>query len=409
MVESTPVLPFPGFKWKWASLQPTESLNRPDLFVGVLRALENNIGKPKSHPDFNKALKKVEAEIGILNGPRLARDNQRNIIRNAGQYWKVLDVLGPQGPITLTNLGLDYANRRISARDFAIHTVLNHRLPSSVYPQSERSDWVKAGIEFRPLLLILEIISKLTTLDNQNGFISECELGYIVQPLSAITRNPERIAQAIVDHRDGQLDISDWPKPVESGANDRRVSDEFLLFMANHDLLTRVGGARSDKKYGFGSALPEDVTVLKNLARSGGLVGNQGIEPEVVRVSNQVARRRVNREVLARPEQRRFRDEVLAASGGTCFLTGTRLPSVLEAAHIRPVSYNGSDLVENGLCLRSDIHTLFDANRIRIDNNGLVSYSPNVKADFAYSNLPIQVNFLPYINRAEVAWRWEYV
>lgn len=31
-----PVKPFPDFKWKWASLQCTESLNDPVILLGVL-------------------------------------------------------------------------------------------------------------------------------------------------------------------------------------------------------------------------------------------------------------------------------------------------------------------------------------------------------------------------------------
>jgi len=38
MLEKTyiPKLPFPDFKWKWASLQCTESLNDPVILLGVL-------------------------------------------------------------------------------------------------------------------------------------------------------------------------------------------------------------------------------------------------------------------------------------------------------------------------------------------------------------------------------------
>lgn len=39
---------------------------------------------------------------------------------------------------------------------------------------------------------------------------------------------------------------------------------------------------------------------------------------------------------------------------------------MLEAAHIRPVSMGGQHRIDNGLLLRSDIHTLFDMGYVTI-------------------------------------------
>jgi putative restriction endonuclease len=43
-----------------------------------------------------------------------------------------------------------------------------------------------------------------------------------------------------------------------------------------------------------------------------------------------------------------------------CAVTGERALPVLEAGHIRPVSEGGMHRVDNGVLLRSDVHTLFD-------------------------------------------------
>ena len=43
-IDFIPSLPFDGFKWKWASVAPTEGLNDPVVLLGVLfrmRRLEN--------------------------------------------------------------------------------------------------------------------------------------------------------------------------------------------------------------------------------------------------------------------------------------------------------------------------------------------------------------------------------
>ena len=33
----SPQKPFPNYKWRWSVLTPTESLNDPPIFLGVLR------------------------------------------------------------------------------------------------------------------------------------------------------------------------------------------------------------------------------------------------------------------------------------------------------------------------------------------------------------------------------------
>ena len=50
-----------------------------------------------------------------------------------------------------------------------------------------------------------------------------------------------------------------------------------------------------------------------------------------------------------------------------CAVTGERTLPVLEAAHILPVSRGGVHSPDNGLLLRSDIHTLFDLGYVTID------------------------------------------
>ncbi len=64
--------------------------------------------------------------------------------------------------------------------------------------------------------------------------------------------------------------------------------------------------------------------------------------------------------VSPRVGQRAFKALVQEAYGKRCAITGDRILPVLEAAHIRPVSAEGQNRVDNGLFLRSDVHTLFD-------------------------------------------------
>ena len=58
--------------------------------------------------------------------------------------------------------------------------------------------------------------------------------------------------------------------------------------------------------------------------------------------------------------QARFRDIVLNAYGNQCCVTGCSERILLEAAHIIPYMGIHSNTLENGLCLRADVHKLFD-------------------------------------------------
>lgn len=69
--------------------------------------------------------------------------------------------------------------------------------------------------------------------------------------------------------------------------------------------------------------------------------------------------------------QGRFRDELLQAYAGTCAITNTNVPEVLQAAHINPYRGRKSQTVNNGLLLRADLHLLYDAYLISVDPDTL--------------------------------------
>jgi hypothetical protein len=68
-----------------------------------------------------------------------------------------------------------------------------------------------------------------------------------------------------------------------------------------------------------------------------------------------VERYRAMIERLVRPGEARFREALFDAFGGRCVITGCAVPVALEAAHIRPLWDSGSDGLENGLLLRTDL------------------------------------------------------
>lgn len=86
--------------------------------------------------------------------------------------------------------------------------------------------------------------------------------------------------------------------------------------------------------------------------------------------------------VVPRMNQGAFRAVVLDVYESRCAVTGHRIRPTLQAAHIRPVSQGGEHRVDNGLLLRSDIHTLFDLGYVTVDPKYRLRVSPRLREDF---------------------------
>lgn len=82
-------------------------------------------------------------------------------------------------------------------------------------------------------------------------------------------------------------------------------------------------------------------------------------------IGDQRDRRLAERAV--REGQDRFRLEVLHAYGYSCAVTGTNAVRALDAAHITPYRGPETNVVPNGICLRADIHRLWDGGQFAID------------------------------------------
>ena len=82
-------------------------------------------------------------------------------------------------------------------------------------------------------------------------------------------------------------------------------------------------------------------------------------------------RRVVTTQQVRREQQGRFRDELLRAYQGACAISGTNVPEVLQAAHINPYRGKKSQVVNNGILLRADLHLLYDAHLVSIDPDTL--------------------------------------
>ena len=405
IVTTPPKLPFASFKWRWASVAPTEGLNEPKVFLGALRAFLKFEGKSPSSSAPLSELAAVKSGTGT--SVDLVRTKERNLIRNSGQYWKALGLLEESTPvIVLTSFGRAVARGAITMSAFASTTIATLTLPNERV-QADYVTWVAAGISFRPLELILKILVKLKGYGSQQHYITKNELVRIVVPLSAMAASIDDYADTIVAYRQGKISLTGWPDCARA-ANDHRMAAEYLIFLVHYGYCTRMQAADHwDDRYSL--ALVDDAAVasilsvpvsanLKTTAEAISLTG----------VPDFVERQKIMREVLGRPGQAKFRKDVLAGAGGTCAVTGTQLEAALEAAHIIPVSEQGLDTAANGLCLRTDIHTLFDAGHIRIEPTGILHLSDAANGDPVYCGLPSAIAVPPHVSLKNLTWRWNY-
>lgn len=407
-----PVLPFPNFKWRWATLACTEGLNDPVVYLGVLsrmRKLEGR-GLKYSSPEFATELQSLARDIGSsVTGIDLAnRVGERNLIRNSGQYWKATGLISSQdtnGKIVLTDFGRKVADRDISQTEFAAITIRTLTLPNrKIQSATECAQWDAAKIEIHPLLIVISTIRELFIRDPAQGYLKPTELMQIIVPLSSVSNvTVEDYANFIIWYRNGQLDLTNWPSATMR-SNDSRFVKEFLIFLCNYGYLIhcndRVGVSA---QYQYNELLDDEILELIT-PHPETQIDDVLAEIRSSDVTSDIERKRIQYQ-KSRPNQAKFRKAVLAQYE-RCAISNVTLPEVLEAAHIKPFAYKGDDTVDNGLCLRVDIHQLFDAGHLRISIDGAIDLSARARLDYGAS-IPPRILIPPFVNLDNLRWRWD--
>jgi hypothetical protein len=274
--------------------------------------------------------------------------------------------------------------------------------------------WEEQELKIKPLELILEVLTKLGQTYNQDqACLSSNELIKIVIPLAGGKSSVSDICKAIYDNRLGILDVSSWPNCAPK-ANDKRLAREFLLFLKNFEVLTLSNQESSeyDQKFILNDSFYESKITTFELKE---IIENSSLLDEEIDISRQstipdiIERTRVTTSVIQRKRQAGFRRDVFKISDNSCLLTGEKITDVLEAAHIIPVNTGGSDVGENGLCLRVDIHRLYDSGKIKIHSDGKITHSAQLGQSVSYANLPKKILIPNKINKKNLIWREKYL
>lgn len=404
----TPARPFPGYKWRWAVLTPTESLNEPPIFLGVLRVFNKFQNYAPSSKEIMHGLAIVQKETNSTVD--LVRTQDRNLIRNSGQYWKALGLLEEvHGKILLSPFGQLLAEGKITQVEFATTVVKTLELPNRRIIE-DTSEWDKVELKIKPLELILDILAFLADkFGSQEAFLTPFELVRIVIPLAGIKSPIGDFALAIIQYRNEKIDISTWPDCATS-SNDKRMAREFLIFLSNYGFCKKISHIKGNEneRYFLSSISKDEILELHKLKIVQKELEKVVKQIRITQIPANVERKRVSKEVLERPYQNKFRKNILAVFESTCIVTGVSLENVLEAAHIKPIEYKGDDSHHNGLCLRSDIHHLFDSNNLRILPSGDLILSEAASTKNNYATLPRQINIPGFVSKDFLDWRVKY-
>jgi len=86
--------------------------------------------------------------------------------------------------------------------------------------------------------------------------------------------------------------------------------------------------------------------------------------------------------VVPRLGQGAFRIAVTDAYGRACAVSGGKVLPALDAAHIKPYAAGGAHQISNGILLRRDIHSVFDAGYVTVDEDLAFVVSDRVRTEF---------------------------
>lgn len=120
-----------------------------------------------------------------------------------------------------------------------------------------------------------------------------------------------------------------------------------------------------------GHPFPSEVVKLKYFTDTDRLGAALGTTPPAstpfALVTGSATRKLVSRK--ERKGQAEFRKMILGNYTRRCCITGSEITELLEAAHIQPYVDERSDHPQNGICMRVDLHRLFDSGLITIDTS----------------------------------------
>jgi putative restriction endonuclease len=131
---------------------------------------------------------------------------------------------------------------------------------------------------------------------------------------------------------------------------------------------------------------PEGLNLWKSVIEAAALSGADRVPDSATGLFEYQARYGEPTLIAPRLGQGAFRVAVTDAYARTCAVSGGKVLPALDAAHIKPYALGGTHSVSNGILLRRDIHSVFDAGYVTVDGDYRFVVSERVKTDFNNGN-----------------------
>lgn len=185
-------------------------------------------------------------------------------------------------------------------------------------------------------------------------------------------------------------DLLHWQGQTQ-GRTDRKIidhraaGDELLVFYREKTRQYPGGGFRYEGPFqyvGHSGSKPTSFVLRRAVENEDAERPEDPFDPESI----EDGRRKIWAQIKRRQGQPAFRRRLLLAYGGQCAVTGCPLEALLEAAHILPYKGEDTNVVQNGLLLRADIHTLFDLGLVAVGADGGLLVSDRL-AETEYARL----------------------
>jgi putative restriction endonuclease len=205
-----------------------------------------------------------------------------------------------------------------------------------------------------------------------------------------------------------------------SDVHDREIGCILLrnvMFLGAEDALPSPHNFARNIVQGKGYEYPNDDSVVDSVVRM--LLSSESVIPlEIVNNNYLGPTHGSPRLMTPRLGQNGFKAIVQEAYIRRCAITHHKILPTLQAAHILPIAKGGQHRVDNGILLRSDVHTLFDRGYLGVDQEFRLCVSPRIRTEFGNGNefyanegtkisLPVHANNLPSLEF--LSWHFQEV
>lgn len=215
-------------------------------------------------------------------------------------------------------------------------------------------------------LLDFPVASKGVGSSVQNDFVLPLVAACNLSPASNKYRNVEQVIEHLGGTYDPWTDTSE--KKASGGGG--TITNPCLRKIRNLILAVQSTNPSSDISGQPAQAIVGRVTPLTATT----------LDPETV----QDERQRWDRALTVRKGSGQWRKAILDVFDGRCAVTGWDVPGALDAAHIIPYKGPSTNVLGNGLLLRSDVHSLFDKGLLTIGADEVVRLHESLQGTLAW-------------------------